>query len=160
MRVFLEFSRMGRLGGVSVPSRIQETFILLFSLGTMCWSREPALLHGPLLFWTQAQKPPRWQTWSRQSQLRFIVYGLRCTKQQNFKAAVSTKTAWKDQMCSVTPSAAQVCRHVGFVRQHLFLLLLSHNKDRERAFDSVHDNRKQVQWCLYSAVLGWVCTHM
>lgn len=30
--------------GASVPGWIQETFILLFSLGTMCWSREAALL--------------------------------------------------------------------------------------------------------------------
>lgn len=110
--------------GASVPGWTQETFILLFSLGTMCWSWEAALLHRPLLLCTQAQQSPALTDtmWTFTSVAHCSGAQMHKTTKLQSSSCYKTARTWKEE--TRTPSLAQVCQRGGFVQQHLFLMLL------------------------------------
>ncbi len=108
--------------GASVPGWIQETFILLFSLGTMCWSGEAA----PSSCAHKHRKPHSDRHDVDIHYCGSLFRGSDAQNDETSKRQLQYKTAptWKEKMCSVTPSVAQVCQHGSFVHQHLFLMPL------------------------------------
>lgn len=148
--------------GASVPGWIQETFILLFSLGTMCWSGEaapssrahehkktPGTTDGIWTFTTGALCL-RGSDATKQTQLESSSY---------YKNSTGMKSKKKKECALSLPlwlrcvSTEALCISIHFLcRFNRMIKNEKRNVDSEQGLIYGADNRRQLQWTVHRAI--------